>query len=145
MQVRKAVASGTREQATSCSSATPDLSTSNKIPRTPKEENEIAISEFRPSVLPEDRISRWTSPYSISYHASLLSELPTLRLPAILDLLRNAFEKPTRIQYGTGLLRFHQFCDKNEISESARMPASMFLLAVSTALTVILMSCSIYY
>jgi len=34
----------------------------------------------------------------------------------------------TRSTYGAGLLRFTQFCDKYNISESDRMPASFILL-----------------
>jgi hypothetical protein len=39
----------------------------------------------------------------------------------------------TRESYGAGLLRFAQFCDREHIGESARMPADCFLLAAFIA------------
>lgn len=43
------------------------------------------------------------------------------------DLLSSSTED-TRSAYGAGLLRFNQFCNKEEIPESRRMPASDILL-----------------
>jgi hypothetical protein len=39
----------------------------------------------------------------------------------------------TRESYSAGLLRFHQFCDREGIGEVARMPADCFLLAAFVA------------
>jgi hypothetical protein len=39
----------------------------------------------------------------------------------------------TRESYGAGLLRFHQFCDREGFDEAARMPASRFLLSAFVA------------
>ncbi|KAJ7274807.1 hypothetical protein C8J57DRAFT_1592157 [Mycena rebaudengoi] len=57
-----------------------------------------------------------------------------------LSLQRRVFETlllahvpETRETYAAGLLRFHQFCDRESISESARMPADRFLLSAFVA------------
>ncbi|KAJ7710880.1 hypothetical protein B0H17DRAFT_914695 [Mycena rosella] len=57
-----------------------------------------------------------------------------------LDLQRRIYEgllsahvPETRESYGAGLLRFHQFCDREAVDELARMPADRFLLAAFVA------------
>ncbi|KAJ7245574.1 hypothetical protein C8J57DRAFT_1190911 [Mycena rebaudengoi] len=57
-----------------------------------------------------------------------------------LSLQRRVFEvllqtqvTETRESYGAGLLRFHQFCDRELIPESSRLPADRFLLAAFVA------------
>ncbi|KAF7348151.1 hypothetical protein MSAN_01768000 [Mycena sanguinolenta] len=52
-----------------------------------------------------------------------------------LDTQRRAFEwlskahvADTRGSYGAGLLRFHQWCDQNNVAEASRLPASRALL-----------------
>lgn len=47
----------------------------------------------------------------------------------ILKLAQSSLEKSTLKNYGSGLFRFHQFCNEREIPESSHMPASVFLLA----------------
>ncbi|KAJ7241966.1 hypothetical protein C8J57DRAFT_1438703 [Mycena rebaudengoi] len=57
-----------------------------------------------------------------------------------LSLQRRIFEEmlhahvdETRESYGAGLLRFHQFCDREGFSEDARMPADRLLLSAFVA------------
>ena len=50
-----------------------------------------------------------------------------------LEVLAASVEPSTRRNYGTGLLRFTQFCDRHNISETLRMPASELLLALFVA------------
>ncbi|KAI6007081.1 hypothetical protein EDD15DRAFT_2383948 [Pisolithus albus] len=47
-----------------------------------------------------------------------------------LILMLQSLDSNTRSNYGSGLLRFTQFCDRLSIPESARMPASAELLAL---------------
>jgi hypothetical protein len=39
----------------------------------------------------------------------------------------------TRTSYGAGLLRFHQYCDRHDVSEHRRMPASPILISAFIA------------
>ena len=75
-----------------------------------------------------DRIFSWCTPYGISHDESLLAMLP----PALTELAKmsitGALAVSTRSTYAAGILRFNQFCDIWQISESARMPASYALL-----------------
>jgi hypothetical protein len=75
-----------------------------------------------------DRLFSWRTPYGLSHDNSLLTELP----PALVELAKmsvtGAFAINTRSTYAAGILRFNQFCDRWQISEGARMPASYALL-----------------
>ncbi len=48
----------------------------------------------------------------------------------MLKLASNALKELICISYGAGLLCFYQFCDDQEIPESARLPVSSLLLLV---------------
>jgi hypothetical protein len=97
-------------------------------PRKPRPDRILASSPFRPRVMAVDRLFSWRTPYSISHDESLLAELP----PALAELAKmsitGAHAVSTRSTYAAGILRFNQFCDKWQISESTRMPASYALL-----------------
>ncbi|SJL14075.1 uncharacterized protein ARMOST_17530 [Armillaria ostoyae] len=110
----------------------PRLPISKSKPRKPKEGCEIIYNAFRPHVTAEDRLFCWTSPFSHSFDDSLFNEVPQ-DAALILKLAQSALEKSTLENYSAGLLRFHQFCDEREIPESARMPASVFLLSAFVA------------
>ncbi|KAJ7112456.1 hypothetical protein C8R43DRAFT_1159151, partial [Mycena crocata] len=97
-------------------------------PRKPKAGCAINNNDLRPHVLAEDRL-RWKSPHSIEHDLSFRSELPKDSVEKTYAALLGAYAPNTQGNYGTGLLRFHQYCDTLEIAESARMPASYFLLA----------------
>ncbi|KAJ7253474.1 hypothetical protein C8J57DRAFT_1437303 [Mycena rebaudengoi] len=51
----------------------------------------------------------------------------------IFESLLDSTVEDTRQSYGAGLLRFHQFCDAQGISEALRMPADKFLLSAFVA------------
>ncbi|KAJ7112521.1 hypothetical protein C8R44DRAFT_547323, partial [Mycena epipterygia] len=89
-------------------------------------------SPFRPHV-PADRcVLLWTSPFSTAAHSTLQEAGISLDLQRqIFEGLLLTYVPETRESYGAGLLRFHQFCDREDIPESARMPADRFLLAAS--------------
>jgi len=102
-------------------------------PRKPKPGCSVSSSPFRPHVLARDRIRFWSAPHSDSFHQSLLDELSPDSASKLLDVLLASVESKTRENYGSGLLRFHQFCDSLSISEDKRMPASESLLAAFIA------------
>ncbi|SJL09303.1 uncharacterized protein ARMOST_12680 [Armillaria ostoyae] len=114
------------------SEAPPHLPISKSKPRKLKEGCEIVYNALRPHVTAEDRLFCWTSPFSRSFDNSLFNEVPQ-DAALILKLTQSALEKSTLENYGAGLLRFHQFCDERDIPESARMPASIFLLSAFVA------------
>lgn len=102
-------------------------------PRKPKLGCSVSSSSFRPHVLARDRIRFWSAPHSDSFHQSLLDELSPASASRLLDVLLASVESKTRENYGSGLLRFHQFCDSLSITEDKRMPASETLLAAFIA------------
>ncbi|KAJ7269990.1 hypothetical protein B0H12DRAFT_1009293 [Mycena haematopus] len=105
------------------------LSLHQKKARKPIAVNNIAPSAFRPHVPADQRLLLWTAPKSLEMHKEF--EAAGLSL----DTQRRAFEwhsqvhvADTRSSYGAGLLRFHQWCNTNHITEDARLPASRALL-----------------
>ncbi|KAJ7241314.1 hypothetical protein B0H12DRAFT_1237040 [Mycena haematopus] len=105
------------------------MSLHQKKARKPVAANNIAPSAYRPHVPADQRLLLWTAPKSLEMHREF--ELAGLSL----DTQRRAFEwhsrahvADTRGSYGAGLLRFHQWCDINGITEDARLPASRALL-----------------
>lgn len=102
-------------------------------PRKPKPGCNISPSVFRPHVLARDRIRLWSAPHSSNFHLALLNELSSDAASHLLDVLLVSVEPKTRENYGSGLLRFHQFCDSLSVTEEQRMPASEILLAAFIA------------
>jgi len=76
-----------------------------------------------------NRISSWTSPFSIQRRCSLEASLPLTLVDSVFCTIHNALILNTRTTYAAGILRFTQFCDSWSIPEEARMPASATLLA----------------
>ena len=105
------------------------MSMSPKKARKPRPENEYMPSSFRPSVPADRRILMWTTPHSEIAQAELDADLPIAQQKLLLSKLLNAVTDETRTQYGAGLLRFTQYCDRHAIPEGRRMPASYVLLA----------------
>ncbi|RXW13687.1 hypothetical protein EST38_g12165 [Candolleomyces aberdarensis] len=56
-------------------------------------------------------------------------ELSTNSIRKINSTLISSLAEATRTSYGAGLLRFTEYCDREEVSELRRMPASSFLLS----------------
>ncbi|KAJ7627678.1 hypothetical protein DFH06DRAFT_1227832 [Mycena polygramma] len=105
-----------------------------KQSRRPAKGNELAASEFRPLVPADRRVLFWTSPHSVSLHKQMLEQgiQPHLQAQIYEGLLGSTVDD-TRESYGAGLLRYHQFCDAQTISEALRMPADKFLLSAFVA------------
>lgn len=113
--------------------ATPVSPQSVRIPkprlsRNPK--NFSKPSSLRPRVLAKDRISKWKSPWSNQSDANMGEFFPEATVSNLRRVVAASVEEPTLQNYGAGLLRFHQFCDRHGIPESLRMPASEPLLAL---------------
>lgn len=102
--------------------------------RRPNKGNELTPSELRPTVPADRRVLFWTSPHSIAAHTQMLAQgiKPHLQTK-IYEFLLDSTVEDTRQSYGAGLLRFHQFCDSECISEDLRMPADKFLLSAFVA------------
>ena len=88
----------------------------------------ITHSPYRPRVSAADRIFSWRTPYGLSHDQSLLAELPPALAESAKMSISGALAASTRSTYASGILRFNQFCDKWNITEGARMPASYGLL-----------------
>ena len=99
-----------------------------RIPRKPRPDRILSSSPFRPRVMAADRLFSWRTPYGLSHDKSLLTELPLALVESAKMSITGALATSSKSTYGAGLLRFNQFCDRWQISESARMPASYALL-----------------
>jgi hypothetical protein len=104
------------------------LPISTRKPRKPRPDRLLAPSPFRPRVMAVDRLLSWRTPYGLSHDQSLLAELPPALAESAKMSIAGALAPSSRSSYAAGLLRFNQFCDKWQISEGARMPASYALL-----------------
>jgi hypothetical protein len=104
-----------------------------RVPRKPQKKNQIVPSVFRPHVLASKRLQQWTSPHSLDFHQSIQTALPQSSLSHLFEVMTFSLDQGTRNGYGAGLLRFTQFCDKNNVSERNRMPASELLLSAFIA------------
>ncbi len=83
---------------------------------------------LRPHVAAADRLFCWTTPYAITRNQNIFSSLPPELAERAHAALRGAHAPNTKSSYASALLRFTQFCDKWNIAESDRMPASYALL-----------------
>ncbi|KAJ6472920.1 hypothetical protein C8R47DRAFT_939328, partial [Mycena vitilis] len=83
----------------------------------------------RPHVLAADRLRTWTSPFGLEHDAEFRTQMPEDVVNKTYAALFASFAPGSHTNYAAGLLRFHQFGDRHNIPERARMPASHFLLA----------------
>jgi hypothetical protein len=103
-------------------------STLIRKPRKSRPDRILSPSPFRPRVMAADRLFSWRTPYGLSHDKSLLAELPLALVESAKTSITGALATSSKSTYGAGLLRFNQFCDRWQISEGARMPASYALL-----------------
>ena len=102
--------------------------TSTRKPRKPRPDRILTPSSFRPRVMAVDRLFSWHTPFGISHDESLLAQLPPALVESAKMSITGALAVSSQSTYAAGLLRFNQFCNRWEISEDARMPASYALL-----------------
>lgn len=101
--------------------------------RNPLPNNSWAPSPLRPVVPADRRLILWTTPHSVALQNSLDAEISSRLQTEVFKQLLAASTLSTRETYGAGLLRFTQFCDREEITEALRMPASPILLSAFIA------------
>ncbi|KAJ7179988.1 hypothetical protein C8R43DRAFT_870738, partial [Mycena crocata] len=96
--------------------------------------NELLPSIYRLHV-PVDRcVLLWTSPHSLTSHLAVRSAGVSSQLEALIyDKLLLTTVVEMREAYGVGLLRYHQYCDREGVGEHVRMLADRFLLAAFVA------------
>ncbi|KIY46264.1 hypothetical protein FISHEDRAFT_24441, partial [Fistulina hepatica ATCC 64428] len=99
--------------------------------RRPRAGSIIRDSPLRPRVLASDRIRLWSTPFS--QDLIRISPLPEPLMENARSLIYNSFAPATRSTYAAGPLRFTQFCDRWDIPECDRMPASPTLLTAFVA------------
>jgi len=97
-------------------------------PGKPQSGRTIAPSHLRPHVATADRLFSWDTPYGVRHRDELARALPPPLVNSALMAIRGALAPNTKSTYGAGPLRFTQFCDKWDIAEEDRMPASYPLL-----------------
>jgi hypothetical protein len=118
----------------------------SRTPRPPRPSSSITPSQHRPHVLASDRLLLWSTPSGMDWQASLEQKYPnsslfrlfqvrlcvfslTILLISLSQVMIRSLDTDTRSNYGTGLLRFTQFCDSINIPEAERMPASEALIS----------------
>ncbi|KAJ7258131.1 hypothetical protein C8J57DRAFT_1516016 [Mycena rebaudengoi] len=86
--------------------------------------NALELSTFRPHVPTNCHVLLWTAPHSIASHDTMHAVGILLTLQRrVSEVLLQVQVPETRKSYGTGLLRFHQFCDHKHVPKSSRLPA----------------------
>jgi hypothetical protein len=92
-------------------------------------------SAFRPWVQAEHRMFCWVSPEVIAKRAHLIHTYPeqALALGKTQWVMQQALERSTRQSYASGLLRWIEWSDANEVEEQHRLPADEVLLGCFVA------------
>ena len=98
------------------------------VPHRPQAGRELIPSSLCPHVAAVDRIRHWQTPHSHSFNSQVASYLPTNLVNSSFEMIYRSLAPAMRSTYGASLLRFTQFCDKYNISESDCMPGSFILL-----------------
>ncbi|KAK0217764.1 hypothetical protein IW262DRAFT_1449035 [Armillaria fumosa] len=96
-------------------------------------DSKIIPSTYRPHVLADECVLNWTSPYHDFMQQRLSSIVPCHVLCKWREVMSNSVTEDARKNYGTGLLRFMQFCDTYSVPESLHIPVSEPLLALFVA------------
>jgi hypothetical protein len=111
----------------------PNMNCQHIKPRKPKNNNHLLLSSFRSHALAHEHLHCWFKPHSDSFHNSILDKLPLADVLQLFDVMLISVETKTCVNYGAGLLHFHQYCDTCNIAEDHRMPALDRLLATFIA------------
>ncbi|GLB43910.1 hypothetical protein LshimejAT787_1500940 [Lyophyllum shimeji] len=93
----------------------------------------LSPSVLRPHVRAGERLNAWVTPHTFRFISDISRFAPRSLISKLFLITLNSLAPKTREVYGAGLLRFHQFCDRLRVPESARMPASPALLATFCA------------
>jgi hypothetical protein len=87
-------------------------------PRKPLPDRTLVHNPLRPRVPAADRLFSWRTPYGISHDELLLVDLPADLVDSAKMSIMGALAHSTKSTYASGILRFNQFCDRWEISET---------------------------
>ncbi|EJD33484.1 DNA breaking-rejoining enzyme [Auricularia subglabra TFB-10046 SS5] len=98
-------------------------------PRAQRKNSTLCASPFRPHVRAPERFRSWSSAYSVLRDARNAGVLPQGARDTRFSTILSSVEPKTLATYSAGLLRFHEYCDEQNVPESDRMPASDFLLS----------------
>ncbi|KAI0069662.1 hypothetical protein K474DRAFT_1574896, partial [Panus rudis PR-1116 ss-1] len=88
-------------------------------------------SSLRPDCLAKDRLQLWLPSTSRLPH----TPLPPRDSLRIRNVIVHSWAPATRATYGSGLVLFHDFCDRRSVPERQRAPASAALLEAFVAAT----------
>lgn len=105
----------------------------NVLVVSPQRRNMITASPSRPHVKSSDRFLLWSTPYADRKRLCNVGAFSDQAHNRLLEVALASLAPNTRKTYAAGLLRFTQFCDKYNIPEDSRMPASSSLLAMFLA------------
>ncbi|EJD45937.1 hypothetical protein AURDEDRAFT_63828 [Auricularia subglabra TFB-10046 SS5] len=94
---------------------------------------QLRPSVHRPPCRARDRFTCWSSEFSFLRDATNAYVLPAPAREARRRAILASVEPATLATYSSGLLRFHEFCDGQDVAEGDRMPASDFLLSAFIA------------
>ena len=81
----------------------------------------------------EERLWRWETGAGARFRARILRSLEPSKAAEIFQLAICGLERKTASNYGAGILRYYQFCDKMGIPEDDRIPAPEYLLVAFLA------------
>lgn len=113
-----------------CSAVSASLQSSRPcLPCLPCSDSCINPSLHRPHVLASDRLLLWTTPAGQDWQRDLESRFPDSIIFKLFQVMIRSLDHDTCSNYGSGLLCFTQFCDRLNIPEAERMPASQPLIA----------------
>ncbi|KAJ3764937.1 hypothetical protein FB446DRAFT_835273, partial [Lentinula raphanica] len=107
----------------------PNTSEQHFAPRKAQKDRVIANNNLRPNVRAAERLNVWTSSFAQNQSASNSLRYPKHILTAAQSLIADSWADQTKSTYGAGLLRWHQFCDGENIPDEMRMPAPEILIA----------------
>jgi len=112
------------------------LSNSSRVPpphSRPASDSTANPTPFRPSVPASERLTTWSSPFSLCQRALLDTQLPPALVNKAYEAVQNALAENSKSTYAAGVKKFHSFCDAWSINEEARMPASPTLITAFAA------------
>lgn len=110
--------------------------TANSLPSTATQSVRpppLRESSLRPPVRAAARLTSWSSTFSQTTKQDIRRSIPAALADRADQIALLGLAVSTLSSYGSGVLRFTQFCDEWGISEDDRMPASAHLLSAFAA------------
>ncbi|KAJ3964638.1 hypothetical protein EV361DRAFT_41971 [Lentinula raphanica] len=106
----------------------PNTSEQHSAPWKAQKDRVIANNNLRPNVRAAKRLNIWTSSFAQNQSSSNSLRYPKHILTAAQSLIADSWADQIKSTYGAGLLRWHQFCDGENIPDEMRMPAPEILI-----------------